>query len=335
MAIRHIKYVTFSRIINLIKLRISYFISILRSKPIHWGMPYSVSIEPTNICNLACPECPTGNGNLIRDKLNINPETNKRLIDEIGKYLFCIIYYFQGEPFLNQQLFEMIKYASENKIFTISSTNGHFLNQNNSEKIIKSGLQKLIISLDGITPETYQMYRKNGNFNKVIDGIKTIIAVKKQLKSKTPQIVIQFLVFKSNQHQISELKSFAKKLEVDRIVLKSAQFYDFKNGNIQMPDIKKYSRYKKNNDGSYSIKSKLKNHCWRMWTNPVITSSGQISVCCFDKNAQFSLGNIETETFDDIWKSEKYKTIRDKIFTNRKSIDICTNCTEGLAKSLS
>jgi radical SAM protein with 4Fe4S-binding SPASM domain len=334
MGFGYIKYLTISRIINLIKLWISYYFSILRSKPIHWGMPYSVSIEPTNTCNLACPECPTGNGNLTRAKSNINVETNKKIIDEISKYLFCAIYYFQGEPFLNPQLFEMIEYASKSKIFTISSTNGHFLNQNNSEKIIKSGLQKLIISLDGITPETYQIYRKNGHFNRVMEGIKTIIATKKQLNSKTPQIVIQFLVFKSNQYQIPDLKSFAKKIGVDRIVLKTAQFYDFKNGNNQMPDIKKYSRYKKNIDGSYSIKSKLKNHCWRMWSNPVITTSGKLSACCFDKNSQFNLGNIESNSFGVVWNSVNYKNLRQLIFTNRKAIDICTNCTEGLARSL-
>lgn len=335
MSIKYLKYISLKKLINLIKLISSYIFSIILNKPILFGMPFSIAIEPINQCNLNCPECPTGNGSLSREKSIIDIETNRQIIDELGKYLFSILYYFQGEPFMNKGLFEMIKYASKNKIFTICSTNGHFLNQNNAEKIVKSGLDKLIISLDGITSETYQIYRKNGDFNKVVDGIKTLVAIKKRLKSLTPQIVIQFIVFKSNQHQIADLNSFAKKLGADKVVIKTAQINDFINGNIQTPDIKKYSRYKKNKNGTYSIKSKLKNHCWRMWSNPVITSSGYIAVCCFDKNVQFSIGNINKNSFQDIWHSENYNKFRQIIFRNRKAIDICTNCTEGLYRVFS
>jgi radical SAM protein with 4Fe4S-binding SPASM domain len=335
MRSKYIKYLSINKIANLLKLFVSYLVSVLISRPIHCGMPASIAIEPTNRCNLKCPECPTGNESLIRIKSESDINLYHKLIDETGKYLLSIIFYFQGEPFLNPDLFEMINYASQKGIYTITSTNGHFLNQKNSEKIIKSGLDKLIISLDGISPEIYQIYRQGGNLNKVIEGIKTIVAAKKQLKSKTPKIVIQFLVFKSNQHQIEDAKIFAKVLGVDKIVFKTAQIYNFKNGNPQIPDISKYSRYKKNEDGTYSIKSKLKNRCWRMWSNPVITASGEIAVCCFDKNAEFGIGNISKASFQNIWKSKEYDKFRKKIFTNRKAINICTNCTEGLKKVIS
>jgi radical SAM protein with 4Fe4S-binding SPASM domain len=329
------KYLSYYKIINFLKLKTSYVLSIIVSKPIHWGKPSFLAIEPINNCNLECPECPTGNGSMLRTKSQIEMKLHNKIIDETGKFLWSILYYFQGEPFLNPNLFEMIRYASDNHIYTITSTNGHFLNIGNSEKIIKSGLDKLIISLDGITPESYQIYRKNGSFNKVLEGIKTIVGAKKQLKSKSPIIIIQFLVFKSNQHQIKEAKALAKKLNVDRIDFKTAQIYAFKNGNPQIPDISKYSRYKQNIDGTYTIKSKLRNRCWRMWANPVLTVSGDISVCCFDKNAEFKVGNLNKSSLFSIWKSEEYDNFRKTIFKSRKGIEMCTNCTEGLPKVFS
>jgi len=326
------KYLSFIKIANLIKLKLSYLLSVINGRTMHWGMPASIAIEPINHCNLSCPECPTGNGSMIRNKTRIDLNMHHRLIDELGKKLYSIIYYFQGEPFLNTDLFEMIDYAATKNIYTITSTNGHYLNAANSEKIIKSGLDKLIVSLDGINQETYSLYRKNGNFNKVIEGLKTIVETKKRLKSKSPKIVLQFLVLKTNQHQVEEAKILAKNLGVNKIVFKTAQIYDFRNGNPLIPDISKYSRYKKNSDGSYSIKSKLRNRCWRMWSNPVVTASGDISVCCFDKNAAFDIGNFTNKPFRKIWHSEKYEKFRNDLFNDRKSIDICTNCTEGLKK---
>lgn len=330
-----LRKLTFIKTLNLFKLLLSYLISISIKKPLHWGMPASVGIEPTNNCNLACPECPVGNKSLTRIRENIDINLHHRLINEIGKYLFSILYYFQGEPFLNPQLFEMIKVASTREIYTICSTNGHFLNNENAERVIKSGLDKLIISLDGTSSETYQQYRVNGSFDKVIEGIKTMVNKRIELKSNSPQIVLQFLVLKSNQHQIAEAKRSAKNLGVDKIVFKSAQIYHYKNGSPLIPDIGKYARYKKKADGTYAIKSKLKNRCWRMWINPVITASGQIAVCCFDKNAQFGLGDIKHGSFSKIWHSEKYKNFRLTILNRRKTVDICTNCTEGLSKFLS
>jgi len=317
---------------NIIKLILSYLLSNLLKKPIHWGMPYGISIEPTNKCNLSCPQCPTGMKILTRAEGKMNVEIIKILVADLSPFLYTSIFYFQGEPFINHDIYDVIKFAHDKSIYGITSTNGHFVNEFNANKIIESGLRKLIISIDGTSQEVYDQYRVNGSLSKVIEGAKILVNAKKRLKSKKPKIVFQFLVTAKNEHQIEDAKRLAKELMVDKIEFKTTQIYDFKFGNALIPKNEKYSRYKKNNDGTYKIKSNQKNHCWRMWTNPVVTVSGDVVPCCFDKDAKYKMGNLNNQSFKEIWKSEAYKNYRAQVLKNRKSIDICTNCTEGLFK---
>ncbi len=289
-----------------------------------------ISVEPTNYCNLACKECPVGLDLLRREKGNIPIDLYKKIVDELAPYLSNIIIYFQGEPFINSHIYEMISYASRKKVYSIISTNGHYFTPKNINKILESRLSKLIISIDGTTQEVYEDYRVKGSLNVVIEGTKRIVAQKRKLQKKRPLIVWQFLVTAKNEHQIEDAKILARQLGVDKISFKSAQIYDFENGNPLIPKNSKYSRYKKLENGKYKIKSKLRNQCWRMWAHPVVTVSGDVLPCCFDKDAKYKMGNIKNSSFVDIWHSEKYTNFRKQIFTNRRQIEMCKNCTEGL-----
>jgi radical SAM protein with 4Fe4S-binding SPASM domain len=198
-------------------------------------------------------------------------------------------------------------------------------------KTVQSKLDKLIISIDGTTQDTYEQYRIGGTLSKVIDGTKNIVSAKKKLQSKTPHLVFQFLVVKPNEHQLNDVKQLAKELGVDEVVFKTAQVYDFKNGNSLIPDNIKYSRYKKNSDGTYAIKNKLLNQCWRMWSSCVITWDGLVVPCCFDKDAKHQLGDLKQQQFKDVWMSQPYQIFRKSILKSRQEIDICKNCSEGTA----
>jgi len=327
--IKIIKKLSIARIINIIFLYTSFIISRILKKEKHWGIPYAISIEPTTSCNLACPECPSGLKSFSRKTGNLSLQLNKQIIDSFSNKLMYINYYFQGEPFINKDFLEFIKYAKSKNIYCSTSTNAHFLNDDISKKTVQSGLNKLIISIDGISQNTYQSYRVNGQLSKVIEGTKNIIKWKKQLKSNTPKVIFQFLVTKENEHQITEIKNMGSELNVDEVKLKTIQVYDYKNGNTLLPINEKYSRYKLNKNGKYSIKNKLHNNCWRMWSSCVFTIDGTIVPCCFDKDAKYTMGNIKDNNFYKIWKSTHYKNFRQNILSNRKNIDICRNCSEG------
>lgn len=305
-------------------MRLSFLLSAVTKRVVIFGKPESLSVEPTNKCNLNCIECPTGTGDLTRKTGKMDFHTFKNIIDKTYKHLSYLILYFQGEPFLNSQLYDMISYAGKKNIFTYTSTNGHFLTPENCKKIVESKLDKITISLDGTNQETYQIYRKNGDFNKVTAGIKNLVEVKKQLNSIRPFIELQFLVFKHNQNQISEIKLLAKQLGVNKLSLKTAQFYNKENIKY-LTDIEKFARYKVQNN-KLMLKKKPKNRCWRMWHSSVVSINGDIAPCCFDKDTKYTFGNTKDVNISNIRKTSTYKYFAKKILLNRKSIDICNNC---------
>lgn len=317
------------RLWNASRVLSSYYISKATKQPVQWGLPISISFEPTTSCNLRCPECPSGLRSFTRDTGMLDEGFFKQTIDELSMDILYLIFYFQGEPYLNPKFLEMVKYASGKGIYTATSTNAHYLNDENARQTVESGLDRLIISIDGTTQETYQAYRIGGNLDKVLEGTKNIIKWKKALNSKTPHTIFQFLVVKPNEHQIDDLKRMAKEYGVDEIGLKTAQIYDYEHGSDLIPTINKYSRYKKQNDGTYTIKNKLLNHCWKLWHSCVITWDGIVVPCCFDKDASHQMGDLKQQSFIDLWHNENYQQFRTSLLKARSEIDICTNCTEG------
>lgn len=320
---------TLSRVWNSGKVLSSYFYSRFSGKASLPALPISISIEPTTSCNLRCPECPSGLRSFTRPTGMLKQDLFEKVIDELSPTLAYLIFYFQGEPYLHPQLLEMIRYASQKKIYTATSTNAHYLNDETARKTVESGLDRMIISIDGVDQETYSSYRVGGKLSKVIDGTKNIIKWKRELKSKTPHVIFQFLVVRPNESQIEDVYQLADKLGVDEVALKTAQIYDYKNGSDLIPVNEKYSRYKKKDDGSYDIKNSLLNHCWKMWHSCVITWDGKVVPCCFDKDAHFVLGDLKEQSFKEIWNQKKYQSFRQSLLRSREEIEICKNCTEG------
>lgn len=324
------KKLTVKRIWNAIKVVSSFQISQWLQKPIQWGYPISVSFEPTTSCNLRCPECPSGLRAFTRPTGMLQKDFFKETIDDIHQHLLYLIFYFQGEPYLNPEFLDMVKYASSKNIYTATSTNAHYITDEVAKKTVESGLDRLIISIDGTTQDVYQQYRVGGNLNKVIEGTKKIVQWRKALNSKTPFIFFQFLVVKPNEHQLEEIKQLAKEIGVDEVRFKTAQVYDYEmDPNQLIPNNEKYSRYKKGKDGKYKPKNKLVNRCWKLWHANVITWDGLVVPCCFDKDAMHQLGNIKNESFKNIWNNSNYKQFRTELMKSRKNIDICSNCSEG------
>jgi len=320
---------TVSRIWNAVKVVSSFYVSKITKKPVQWGFPISVTVEPTTSCNLRCPECPSGKREFTRPTGMLKNDFFQNTIDELAKKVAYLIFYFQGEPYLNPKFLDMVSYASKKGIYTATSTNAHYLNDANSKKTVESGLDRLIISIDGTTQETYEQYRIGGDLKKVLTGAENIIKWKKELKSRTPHVIFQFLVVKPNEHQLEEVKLLAKQIGVEEVRFKTAQIYDHENGSPLIPTIDKYARYKKQEDGKYGIKNQMLDHCWRLWHSTVITWDGLVVPCCFDKDATHQLGDLKKTSFAALWQGKEYNNFRASVLRSRSEIDICKNCTEG------
>lgn len=318
--------------LNASRIWISFRQAKKRKKPIQKGLPISLSIEPTTSCNLRCPECPSGLRSFTRPTGMLEKNVFEKLVDELAPTLTYLTFYFQGEPFLHPQFLEMVKYANDKGIYTATSTNAHYIDQSTAERIIDSGLNRVIISLDGITQETYEQYRVGGQVDKVIEGTKNLVEAKRKRKNKSTTIVFQYLVVKPNEHQIEEAKQLAIDIGVDEILFKTAQIYDYENGNDLIPTIEKYSRYKRLPNGKYQLKRKAPiDNCWRMWQSAVVTWDGDVVPCCFDKDSDHVMGNIQEQPFTEVWNNENYKQFRGTLLQGRENIEMCKNCTEGTA----
>lgn len=320
---------TLPRIWNSGKVVSSYLYSRVTKSPRLAGMPISISIEPTTSCNLRCPECPSGLRSFSRPTGMLKQELFEKVIDELSPTLSYLIFYFQGEPYLHPQLLDMVSYASAKNIYTATSTNAHYLDDEAARKTVESGLDRLIISIDGVDQKTYEAYRVGGKLSKVLEGTQNVIKWKRELKSKTPHVIFQFLVVRPNESQIKQVYHLADELGVDEVALKTTQIYDYENGSDLIPTIDKYARYRRQKDGSYAIKNSLLDHCWKMWHSCVITWDGKVVPCCFDKDAHFVLGDLNKNSFKEIWGETKYKSFRGSLLRSRSEIEICKNCTEG------
>ncbi|MCH6573806.1 MAG: SPASM domain-containing protein [Bacteroidetes bacterium] len=294
-----------------------------------WGMPISYSIEPTNHCNLKCPECPSGLGSLTRPLGLLNPDDFKKLIDDICSTGFYVQLFFQGEPFINKNLAGMINYARKKNMYVSLSTNGHFINEKNVDTVVKNAPDKLIYSIDGLDEESYQNYRIGGTFEQADAGLRALLNKKKELNQKHPYVELQFIVMKQNEHQLDEVLKYGKDVGVDKVVFKTMQISTYENALKFLPSNKKYRRYIIDN-GSFRIKGKIKNHCFALWRTSVITWDGKVVPCCFDKDAEYELGLTNGKSFKDVWHSDEYNNFRARILGDRQSISMCTNCTEGL-----
>ena len=336
MTFNHIYYLfrvlktglTARKILNATKLTLSYrlFLAGFRCR---WKLsPQFISIEPTNVCNLHCPECPVGTHSGRIERENADENITYSLLDELQSTLMHVIFYFQGEPLMNRNFSNLVRYAHRKNILTSTSTNAQLINSETAKKIVESGLDRLIISIDGATQETYEAYRVGGRLDKAIEAVENLIKWKKVLKSPSPFIEIQFLVLKTNEHQMNEMKQLARKLKADKLTFKSAQLADFENGNPLLPENKRYARYEQKPDGRYYIKNPLLNRCSRMWNGAVVTSRGDVLPCCFDKDSSHVFGNLKDKSFLECRNGTPAVKFGDSIRKNRRQFEMCRNCTE-------
>jgi radical SAM protein with 4Fe4S-binding SPASM domain len=287
-------------------------------------LPAAISVELSSLCNLACPECVTGAGLLKRKNKFIDILLAEKISEELGRYTISAWLYSQGEPMLHPLFFDIAKLFRNMR--PVISTNGHFLNEENCHLLAVSGLKKIIIPYDGVTPHTYNIYRIGGDHARVTRGIRTLAEIIKKDRSRL-RIELQFLLHRHNEHEVSEATAFARSVNAG-FRIKSMQVLDPERAEEWMPSDSRMARYT-SSQGEWKAAGSPPAGCMRMWTTAVITVDGDVVPCCFDKYAQHVMGNINDQTFSAIWYSDKYKTFRTAVVRDRSSVDICTRCPQG------
>lgn len=295
--------------------------------------PTSLSVEPTTSCNLRCPECPSGLRSFTRPTGMLDAQKLSDLLEGpegLGRDLVYLNLYFQGEPYLHPGMDDLVRVGKRAGLYVSTSTNAHHIHGEHAEKLVKSGIDRLIISIDGADQEAYSSYRIGGRLDKVLKGTSAILEAKAALGSRTPHVVWQFLVVGTNEHQLDTMKQMAATHGVDEFVVKTAQLDAPKDGHPLLTTDPKLRRYDRSPEGRWTLRNPMLDQCWRMWQGAVVTWDGKVVPCCFDKDADHAMGTAQNASeFREIWRSQRYRDFRKAVFTGRSDIDICRNCTEG------
>ena len=322
---------SWKRLGNFVKVMLSMGLSWALGRPIVWGRPFMMMVEPTNICNLRCPLCPSGNGQMTRARGTMELEAFQRLIDDVGGHLLLLMLWNQGEPFINKQFTEMVRYAHGRRIPTMTSTNGHFIRTiEEARAVVEAGLDEMIISFDGVDQETYARYRVGGRIERVFEGTRLMARAKEELGSSTPLLNLQFIVFRHNEDDLATAERLALELGADKFLVKTAQIYDVAEADLFLPETEEFRRYEDVGSGDLKVKGQPARGCKVLWYSSMVNWNGDVAPCCFDKDVDFGMGAAANGLpFDDIWKGRAYMDFRGRLLRDRTGIDMCRNCSEG------
>ena len=291
-------------------------------------LPTFVSIEPANYCQLRCPACPVGQRsatNTSHKAQNMHWETYLHILTQVQATAHTIQFYFQGEPLLNTLLPKMIARAREVGLYTIVSTNAQALTQIMAKELVASGLNRIIVSIDGFSEESYAAYRVGGNMHRALEGLQYLQKAKVE-HSSSICIELQVLRLRSNEHEWRWIRKHYRTLGATRLVFKTAQLYDYQNGHPLMPSNERYSRYKKGEDGKYYLARQHRRSCYRLWSGCVVTTTGEVLPCCYDKAGAHALGSLMEQSIEQIWHTKNADDFRRQVLHDRYAIAICREC---------
>jgi len=289
-------------------------------------MPVHVSIEPTNACNLECPVCETGNGSMSRATGLMRFESFTHLIDQIAPHTSVLMFYFMGEPFLNKQAYEMIRYARQKDIYVESCTNGDFIDP---DGVIYSDINNISFQLGGMTQSSHEIYRIRGNLARVQTNLIRLIEARKKSPGSNVKIEAGFVVMKHNEHEVPEFVRWAKEIGVDRANVIDPCVRTIEEGKTLLPEDRRYWFYDEEafKQGILKPKHLPDNECTWIWNSVMINWDGSVVPCCRDTNGKHIFGNVFEKPLTEIWNSKEVKSFRRKIVTDQGRVDICKLCS--------
>ena len=294
------------------------------------GYPYMVQLAPSGLCDQQCNFCPVERQGSLQ-KVHMSFDTFKKLIDEAGDYLLYAIMWSWGEPLLSPDVYRMFRYARDHHVLTVTSTNLRSFSTEEAEEMVASGLDRLIIALDGATAETHERLRPGGDYQRVVEHTRMIVEEKRKQGSDTPFLNLRMVVSSENETEIDAYRALARELGVDMVSFKA---YSTRQSGSCDPELDKKMApqeeelrwYDYSDDFKVKKRKARRFNCRFLWTKPNLYANGEIAPCEFDVDSSFSLGNLNDQSFDEIWFGERAKEMRRRFNRNHKRLDFCEDC---------
>jgi MoaA/NifB/PqqE/SkfB family radical SAM enzyme len=294
------------------------------------SFPPQVIIDITNSCNLKCPLCPTGMGITDRPKGIMPLNDYERILDQLKHKVQAVHLYNWGEPLLVKD-FDRYCELAVRKGFVVSVSSNLTMNLSDDRimAITKSGLARIIISYDGATPDSYLKYRIKGNFERLNENIKRIVALKKKLRSAYPLLTLQFVRHRDNHDDIRYLREIAGELGVDSWHMVDVLLPFGEGRNTEMID--KWITPDRLSDKAMPFdirKSELGSPCTHLWQYPVINHDLTLSPCCFVYSRGDDMADLHYQTFLEAWNSLRYRDAR-RLFGHKSQVEQlpCHRCS--------
>lgn len=323
------------------------------------GMPYRMKIEPTNICNTRCQLCPTGQGIKGRAKGKMDFARYCQLVDQLKRYLYTLDLSMWGDPLIVPDIYRMIRYAHDRGIWTYLSSNLHAFkpDRGDADRLIDSGLNMLTCSLHGATPQTFAIYQPGKDFNATLEKVRAIVETKQRRRSTTPDIQLNFVVTRHNEHEISRFEQLAHSLGCKAVFSNPSLNLRFLDRDEQLkplgldnealalrvtehmeqwlPNNQQYviEPYRLIREGHYhgdDYNGQKIMACQWPWKDSVINWDGTVVTCCGVYETAHDMGNVFERPFHEIWNSRAYRLARRsfrKAVPNRPGIpNPCREC---------
>jgi len=321
------------KFLNLIRATIEYE----TKRDVLASRPYYLVLDPCNCCILKCPLCPTGRGDDGRTKGLMSFDHYRGIVDELKDSLYEIYLFNWGEPLLNKDIFRMIRYARDNRIRTRLSSNLNHFAPGFAREIVSSGLDHLVISLDGTSQQSYEIYRRGGSFAKVVNAVKQIVSEKTRQHSTTPRLIWQFLVMRHNENELAAARALARELDVDELAFTGVRTDTAKwifqtdeekieGGKQWLPQNDKLSRF----DYRKKCKTIRTTTCKFLWSMPAINPNGSVSPCCAVFPERYDFGNVLEQGFASIWNNDKFVAARRAVRGKACGVPtVCVTCAKN------
>lgn len=289
-------------------------------------MPVHISIEPTNVCNLRCPVCETGNGSMQRPRGMLDYDLYTRFIDEVAPHTAVLMYYFMGEPFLNRRAYDMIRYARAKGIYVETCTNGDYIDP---EGTIYSDINEISIQIGGMTQQTHEIYRVRGDLARVLRNLERLVEERRRHPGSNVQIDVGFVVMKHNEHEVPEFLRWAKDVGVDRANVIDPCVRTMDEGREMLPEDRRYWFYDEEAFARGVLKPKHlpDNECTWVWNSVMVTWDGSVVPCCRDTHGTNRFGNVFEQPLRAIWNGDAIRTFRSALVSDQRNVSICKLCS--------
>lgn len=313
---------------------LSRFEALIRIKrPLSY--PIGLQLEPTIRCQLSCPFCPrqriiksleaTDNGAGFMEW-----EKYVRLMSELGPHLLAVALWQWGEPLLHPRLADMIGLAHEYGIFTIVSTNGQVdPGSFDVKSLVRSGLDMIIVSMDGYSQNVYEAFRSGGSAENVRRFVRTMVKAKKDLKSSGPLVNVRTIAARESEKEIGKVRDFARDAGADVFTIKSISlYYDPDPENADLPKNTNYRSFQYQSKEKAEEYRRIPNLCLKPWSWPTLRYDGTLLACECDHDMNHIMGNVFTAgSFKNVWRSAKAQEIRRHFpSSGRTDLDFCLRC---------